>query len=678
MDSLIHVAGWAQHSQPARPTSSRSFGHLRSLSVAAASSASSPSPSPPKLRLPSKSTSTSQIPTISSTAGSQLAPLYASDEMSTLPDPRSRDLSPASDTASSGSSRHPDLDDEVATLSTKLVNAINHQTVLDDTLSSTRLELQSARARIRELEQKNRDQREMMNGDVWVRRSTFDVERKAMQADKKAMQAKLADEVARRLDTEREKRVIEQEVENLTTALFEEANKMVIGAKEEAQAQMDALQRKNDQLRAQLADSESLLQSQQEQLSELKNVMEGMASERDDRTNCTAPSSPGIARFEILDDDGAPGAPPSPDASSPCPPTSLHHLILPVLRVDLASFEDFASLAHLSHQPRSNRASSGSLGGLAALSLGLGGSTSSALLNNASSVSLNASASAHGSHSPTPNTPASSASAGSAAVAGTPMPNLKDTRFYKRVLAEDIEPTLRLDTAPGLSWLARRSVLTAMTDGSLIVEPVPQSTTYMAIVRPQHYPCSLCGEARKTTEHLRRHRFRTSDAESAQRYPLCNYCLVRVRSTCDFLGFLRMVKNGYWKADDENLEKAAWEESVKLREQMFWARIGGGVIPANQAGFATALEAGKALPARDIAVDSEDIPGTMMVAGMAGGRETPDEEADCSEGAGPEATPNSVADRHAQAERKGDEREFETPGDRPKRAQQDSDNESFF
>lgn len=42
-----------------------------------------------------------------------------------------------------------------------------------------------------------------------------------------------------------------------------------------------------------------------------------------------------------------------------------------------------------------------------------------------------------------------------------------------------------------------------------------------------------------------------------------------------------MVKDGYWRADDEENEKAAWEESVRLREQMFWARLGGGVVPVS-------------------------------------------------------------------------------------------------
>jgi hypothetical protein len=40
-----------------------------------------------------------------------------------------------------------------------------------------------------------------------------------------------------------------------------------------------------------------------------------------------------------------------------------------------------------------------------------------------------------------------------------------------------------------------------------------------------------------------------------------------------------MLKEGHWRCEDEDAEKNAWEESVRLREQMFWARMGGGVIP---------------------------------------------------------------------------------------------------
>ncbi|OTA08854.1 Guanyl-nucleotide exchange factor Sec2 [Trichoderma parareesei] len=485
-------------------------------------------------------------------------------------------------------SQHPGLSDEVATLSTKLINAINHQTALDDTLSATRHELETSHERIRDLEAQLAAQREMMAGDVWIRRSTLENERKAWLAEKKAMQKRLDEETASRIDTEKEKRKIEQELENLTTALFEEANKMVIAAKEDAQFQHDVLTKKNDQLKAQLADSESLLKSQQEQLSELKQVLETMVMERDDPSNNTAPSSPGL---ESKDDSHLVPEKPTPSPSrhnaesqsTPAPPTSFTHLIQPVLRTDIAEYDDFIALARLSHQRSGSRVSAGSIGGF----IGLGGSTSSAHLSNASTSSLSAFSNLNQStNSSTPQSPNASANVNATSAASTPspIPQLKETRFFKRVLTEDVEPTLRLDAAPGLSWLARRTVLSAVADGSLVVEPIPAPPTtpsFLPVPKPQFYPCALCGESRKDAEYLRNYRFRTSEADSAQRYPLCGYCTVRVRSTCQFLGFLRMVKDGYWRADDEENEKAAWEESVRLREQMFWARLGGGVVPVS-------------------------------------------------------------------------------------------------
>lgn len=501
--------------------------------------------------------------------------------MSTLPDPRSRRVSNAEDQGndSDAPSQHPDLSDEIATLSTKLINAINHQTALDDTLTATRQELETAHGRIRDLEHQNATQREMMAGDVWMRRSS-------VEADKRAQKVKFDAEVSKRVETEAAKKKIEQELETLTTALFEEANKMVIVAKEESKEREDAVQRKNELLKAQLEESEVLLKNQQTQLAELKRVMELMASEKDEQqTNTTAPSSPGLPRLDTITSDRMPmpdsaAASPLPELFAPAPPTSLQHLILPVLRHDLNAYDDFINLAHQSHKRAGSRVSSGSMGGLAALGLGLAGSTSSGHISNASTSSLPNPAAA-GSGPPSPNTPASSTQ-------GTPnqqppIPPLKETKFYKRVVIEDIEPTLRLDSAPGLSWLARRSVLTAVTDGSLVVEPLPTNVNYTPVARPQLFPCSLCGESRKDDMYLRNHRFRTSESPSAQRYPLCKYCLGRVRSTCGFLGFLRMVKDGHWRADDEDHEKTAWEESVRLREQMFWSRIGGGVIPATQA-----------------------------------------------------------------------------------------------
>ena len=466
-------------------------------------------------------------------------------------------------------------------LTTKLINAINHQTLLDDSLSTTRHQLDTAKNKIKELDDQNANLRGMMLGDVWVRRSTLDYEKKTMQNEKKAVTLKLEEEKKKRLEVDREKRRIEQELENLTTALFEEANRMVVRAKEDAREEHLILQRKNDLLKAQLADTDSLLKSQQEQLFELKGLMETIASERDDQTNGTAPSSPAVAKFDIRDELGLPSADSTlsvTEGLSPAHPTSFHYLIQPVLRTDLACYDDFVTLARSSRKRQGSRVSSGSLGGFTS-SLGL---TAPALQSSASSASLST-AMTSSSAPQSPLTPASTASTSSAVVV-----SLRETRFYKRVLAEDVEPTLRLDIAPGLSWLARRTVINAMSEGTLVVEPIPVTGSLLSTAPSQSYPpCSLCGESRKDTPHLRTHRFRTSEAESAQRYPLCRYCHGRVRSTCDFLGFLRMVKDGHYRADDEDHEKSAWEESVRLREQMFWSRLGGGVVPVAEGLLAT-------------------------------------------------------------------------------------------
>ena len=345
-----------------------------------------------------------------------------------------------------------------------------------------------------------------------------------------------------------------------------------------ARKERELAEKRNEQLRAQLNDTELLLASHQEQLAELKRVMQQMSSECDEpdsKTNVsTAPSTPGLGTqeqmtkiFEALHISPiTPGADDIPSA----PPTSFTHLLNPVLRKDLPAYEDFYMLLQTSRKP-SSRVTSGSYGALSAVSLGnLHSQSTNQLPINGSTSSLSTS----GTYQSSPITPSSTnSSVSSRDVSFNSIP-LKEARFYKRVLTEDIEPTLRLETAPGLSWLARRTVINSMCEGSLVIEPMP------TVPRLYITSCSLCGENRKGNEYTRAHRFKTSDTENAQRYPLCNYCVNRMRASCDFLGFLRMVKDGHWRANGVEAEALAWEESVRLREAMFWARIGGGVVPA--------------------------------------------------------------------------------------------------
>jgi septal ring factor EnvC (AmiA/AmiB activator) len=89
------------------------------------------------------------------------------------------------------------LNKEVAALSNKLISAINHQTQLDDSLATTKHELELSKAKIRQSE-----------------------------AEAAQLMNRLKEERTQRGKAEKDKRNIEQELETLTTALFDEANKV--------------------------------------------------------------------------------------------------------------------------------------------------------------------------------------------------------------------------------------------------------------------------------------------------------------------------------------------------------------------------------------------------------------------------------------------------------------------
>ncbi|KAF1983801.1 Sec2p-domain-containing protein [Aulographum hederae CBS 113979] len=478
------------------------------------------------------------------------------DPMNTLPDPRSSTPVSALSRQTSGSdhSEHPDLSSEVAALSTKLINAINHQTNLDDSLQSARHQLEAARKRVAELEAAEQQHKAKINQGLLLPKEVVD-------RTEARLRGEASEERQQRVTAEKETKRIEQELENLTSALFEEANTMVAAARRETEAS----EKRNQQLRNQMKDTEMLLASQQEQLRDLKTVMHDMTSERaESDTNplsSSVPSTPGIAPSDrlsrLFEAVNLTPVTPGSEEIAPDHPLSFSHLLHPVLRTDTDAYLELRSLLKVSKSAATSRVNSGAFN--TGNTLGIGSTNSSTAASTPS----------------TPNFPPNG-------VNGSPAPQhvlpLKETIFWKRAQSEDIDPTLRLDQAPGVSWLARRTIINSMATGNLVVEPIPPPATrwnYGPV-----YSCSLCGENRKGDVYRRKHRFRTSEAEDAQRYPLCDYCLGRIRSTCDYIGFLRLCKDGHWRADTEEEVKGAWEECTRLREKMFWARVGGGVIPA--------------------------------------------------------------------------------------------------
>jgi chromosome segregation ATPase len=148
-----------------------------------------------------------------------------SDAMNTIPDPRSpTPQMHLSRNNSTDSNMHPDLSQEVATLSTKLINAINHQTTLDDNLQHTRHELDAAREKLARLEQQVKVHEAKVAMGLLVDKVVYEKMEKQLSSD-------LEEERRRRVEAEKAKRKTDNEVETLTAALFEEANVVSLHAR---------------------------------------------------------------------------------------------------------------------------------------------------------------------------------------------------------------------------------------------------------------------------------------------------------------------------------------------------------------------------------------------------------------------------------------------------------------
>ena len=195
-------------------TSSLTFSnHTRSSSVTSISRSyriKARSPTPPALP------SMAAVSTAPGLPSSSLQ--FEAESLSTLPDPRSPDDFQSLQERDTPFP-HPDLNNEVATLSKKLISAINHQTNLDDILAATRQELETSQKRVHVLELENRKHTSLIESGFLVKKSEAEE-----QASK--LVVKLAEERKRRTVVEKDKKGIEQELENLTTALFEEANEV--------------------------------------------------------------------------------------------------------------------------------------------------------------------------------------------------------------------------------------------------------------------------------------------------------------------------------------------------------------------------------------------------------------------------------------------------------------------
>ncbi|ORY74629.1 hypothetical protein BCR37DRAFT_352548 [Protomyces lactucae-debilis] len=410
-------------------------------------------------------------------------------------------------------------------LNQKLVGAIERQAELEDQVAQARQELRHAQQQIAKLEQEQRETKDRLAAGLLVSKSQVEDETQGLRQT-------LQVEQANRTTAEEARSRIEKELEDLTRSLFEEANKLVSTARKETAA----VEERNAQLVRQNEEKTMLLASHQQQLEELKAVLQRMSTEEvrwssrpgSPKPNPTRQQATRHSRELSLGKIQAQGSPLTP-----------HFRVLPTYRTDTKAFYEFRALLPRQNTPKHS------------MERPTSDSTASPL--------------------PSPII-ASSSYWGRSSTDDKKDKDLQSSKFWKRALIEDVEPTLRLDMAPDLGYLGRRTFLQAVAEGHLVVEAHP---AHLARYQPERSPCALCGDNRNDAEHARRFRCRTSESKEAAVHPLCDWCLDRVRAVCGYVAFLRQVRDGLWKGEEEEgALMRCWCECVKLRETMFWTRVG--------------------------------------------------------------------------------------------------------
>lgn len=161
--------------------------------------------------------------------------------------------------------------------------------------------------------------------------------------------------------------------------------------------------------------------------------------------------------------------------------------------------------------------------------------------------------------------------------------SLKALKYFRRIWAEEIEPAV--PTIPALTgsifanrWTKGKSFWGLLVEGKAIIEPVAGvnetfklsykgAKTGHEVPVAMKEPCSFCGEAKDDLlEHARLYNLKlygpateTGSAEGSTTeiggeihlvvgtYPLCNFCLVKLRAVCTFFARLRFIHSNIYK-----------------------------------------------------------------------------------------------------------------------------------
>lgn len=413
---------------------------------------------------------------------------------------------------------------QISSLSTQLIESIDKQSQLEEKLNQARRTIQSQKSSIEKYE---------------VLKQSFDDLNKKAEEKEKTIQNLVEDlerEKGLRKTAQDSVEELNKEIEDLTASLFDEANNMVATARRETHA----FQIKNTKLIEQLHEKDSILETLNLQLKNLKKVFQNLENETSTQSN--------LNRGSAVVNDTANSSSISLNNSSTANSNRIHEQNLgPIyspnmtsIRYDLSLYTEFLKFI--------------------------------AILPHCESIKETAS----------------------------------ESKLLRRLVNDEIQPVLRIDNANGLGWIVKRTLMSLMMEGLVVVEPLSglnenyqfgyaspplignvASTSGNNIIKDSHlfnFPsdsppiavhdkCSFCAESRDDViEHARMYVLKTQSKTDdgslivTNTFPLCKYCVLKVRQTCEIFAFLRSLKLGAWSLEKVTLTTIAKGESKRFSE----------------------------------------------------------------------------------------------------------------
>lgn len=402
-----------------------------------------------------------------------------------------------------------DLKQQVTGLNGKLVRSFERMADLEDDLVDVRGQLGSNNQQIDALEKEQEEHLEALNTGLLV-------EKQHVSSEMQKLMDRVLEETQQRGKAESDRNKIEAELDELSAKFFSEANRMV-AVERLARARAEG---KSEQLEKSLKNTELVMVEQQKILASLQQQIEQLEHE--------AQSEEIVEKESTSASEGAlPGKGPGSESEEP-PPMHISSLVrtpsdpsldpakdtrfLPLsllrqqVQINVEAFREFiAFLSFLRRQrlllkPFYEFTQAPARKGTPPLSDPLRGMATGPISPFAPNLGLQTpsnpfQAAGVGRHKDFPLLPAN-------ADALVQVSNQLSQPFLKRMQEEDSDPCLRLDLAPGLGWLNRRTAHTAILDGHLVIEPlfpggvVPDDQDVRA--RTAHLPvatCALCGTA---------------------------------------------------------------------------------------------------------------------------------------------------------------------------------------